>query len=242
MITLMLSYIVGFFVIGGVAMYFANRRVDAVTRRARWTKYGVYIVIVLVVIGSALGGTLYFLLLCVLIVGLGAYELICAAQQNSDAKKRLPMLLMSAGIYLVLAGGLLAFAYHTNATTIVWVYLTVAAFDGFSQVTGQLLGRHQLARKISPNKTVEGTLGGLIVAALMAVLLRALPGFLVARAIGVSMLVSLAGLCGDLAASWYKRQHGLKDFGTLLPGHGGVLDRFDSFFAAGTVFWLYSLL
>jgi phosphatidate cytidylyltransferase len=69
-----------------------------------------------------------------------------------------------------------------------------------------------------------------------------LPGFLVVRAIDVSMLVSLAGLCGDLAASWYKRQYGIKDFGALLPGHGGVLDRFDSFFAAGTVFWLYSLL
>ena len=145
-------------------------------------------------------------------------------------------------VYLMLASGLFAFAHSNSPDTIIFVYLVVAVFDGFSQVCGQLLGKHRLAPFISPGKTVEGSLGGLLVAVGIACFLRALPGFSAAQSVFVGILLSVAGLAGDLLASWYKRLNRIKDFGRILPGHGGMLDRFDSLIAAATVFWLYGLV
>jgi phosphatidate cytidylyltransferase len=110
-------------------------------------------------------------------------------------------------------------------------------FDGFSQVFGQLLGKLQLTRSISPSKTVEGAVGGGIAAVLSAILLGGLVGVSSSRAVAASVVIVFAALAGDLAASWIKRISGVKDFSCLLPGQGGVLDRFDSFLVAAPV-WL----
>jgi phosphatidate cytidylyltransferase len=82
---------------------------------------------------------------------------------------------------------------------------------------------------------VEGALGGTLAAGAIAVLLGPLCGLRAAFALRTGLVVAAAGLCGDLAASWVKRSWGVKDFGTLLPGQGGVLDRFDSFIVAGAL-------
>lgn len=240
MLTMVFGCLAGFFLLGGIAMFFANQRVDAPTKRSRWLKYGVYVLIVHLVIGSALAGALYFSLLMLLVAGLGAVELFRLYRLTGCTRQRLPIMLLSGGIYLALASGLLMFAVHTPAATVIFVYLTVATFDGFSQVTGQLLGKHRLAPRISPHKTIEGTFGGLLAAVAIAILLRSLAGLSFGQAGSLAVYLSLAGLCGDLAASWCKRLHGVKDFGHLLPGHGGVLDRFDSLLAAGSAFWLYT--
>jgi phosphatidate cytidylyltransferase len=119
-----------------------------------------------------------------------------------------------------------------------FVYGVIAANDAFAQITGQLLGNHPLAPHISPGKTIEGAVGGLLFAALLgsflftAIGLPAIQGFLIGVAIG------LAGLLGDLIFSSWKRAVGVKDFSNLLGAHGGVLDRFDSLiFAAPVFFW-----
>ena len=116
-----------------------------------------------------------------------------------------------------------------------YVYLVVAFFDGFSQVSGQLFGRHRITPRISPAKTVEGSVGGLIAAILAGVALRGLPDISVMRALILCGEIVFGAFAGDLAASWVKRKSGVKDFGGLLPGHGGVLDRFDSLLFAGPV-------
>jgi phosphatidate cytidylyltransferase len=140
--------------------------------------------------------------------------------------------------YVALGAGALLFAYDAAPPQTVFVYMVVAVFDGFSQVAGQLFGRRQFARRISPAKKVEGTAGGLLAATACAVLLRSLIGVTVTRAIAAALLIEAAAFAGDLAASWVKRRQGVKDFGNLLPGHGGVLDRFDSFLPAAAAAWL----
>lgn len=105
--------------------------------------------------------------------------------------------------------------------------------------SGRAFGRRKLAVNVSPNKTWEGLLGGLALAVLTAVVLQLLfgPGWpplaVLLPLVVVSVLFSVGG---DLFESMIKRQHGAKDSGSLLPGHGGVLDRIDSLTAAGPIF------
>jgi len=114
-----------------------------------------------------------------------------------------------------------------------WVYLaafTTFATDSGAYAVGRLLGRHKLAPRISPSKTVEGGIGGLIAGALAAMALNRLLGLDQpdAAMLALGAGAAVAGQFGDLAESLIKRSAGVKDMGTLLPGHGGVLDRLDS--------------
>ena len=107
--------------------------------------------------------------------------------------------------------------------------------DAGAYFVGIKFGKHKLAPVVSPNKTIEGALGG-IVSAMLTMLVYALVldlipgGFIVNYALALlyGLVGSLAGMFGDLCFSVIKRQTGIKDYGNLIPGHGGVLDRFDS--------------
>lgn len=115
------------------------------------------------------------------------------------------------------------------------------AADIGAYAAGRLLGRHKLAPQVSPGKTVEGFFGGLGAVAVVGVLgSRALelPQNPVLPLFLLVALTALASVLGDLFESMVKRQAGVKDSGTLLPGHGGLLDRLDSLLAAGPVFAL----
>ena len=122
----------------------------------------------------------------------------------------------------------------------------VSAFcsDTMALFTGMALGKHKLAPLVSPKKTVEGSLGGLVGGMVGMVLFRIIfflctevqlniPWCVLLGLIGAAM-----GQLGDLAFSAVKREFGIKDYGRLLPGHGGVLDRFDSVIFAAPVLWL----
>ena len=119
--------------------------------------------------------------------------------------------------------------------------------DTFAYFTGRLIGRHKLAPVISPKKTVEGSIGGIV----FAVGAFAANGAIVA-ARGVvpsypalllcGLVVSVVSQIGDLALSAIKREYDIKDYGRIFPGHGGVLDRFDSVIATAPLILLFSLL
>ena len=119
-----------------------------------------------------------------------------------------------------------------------YIYLIPFIFgwvtDTFAYFCGRLFGRHKLIPTVSPKKTVEGAIGGIIFCALATWLY----GFIVSKCFEVSpnylaliltgLAVSVVSMIGDLVMSAIKREYGIKDYGKLLPGHGGILDRFDS--------------
>ncbi|MBR2559551.1 MAG: phosphatidate cytidylyltransferase [Firmicutes bacterium] len=113
---------------------------------------------------------------------------------------------------------------------LIWlVLITAFGTDIFAYFSGYFLGRHKLCPALSPKKTVEGAVGGMLGSALLSVVF----GLIFARKILVHCLIigligSVFAQCGDLSASALKRRMGIKDYGNLIPGHGGILDRFDS--------------
>jgi phosphatidate cytidylyltransferase len=120
--------------------------------------------------------------------------------------------------------------------------LIVWGYDTGAYAAGRWLGRRHLLETISPSKTVEGVLGGLLVATLAAGVGAWLTGLAPWHPLVLGPLVGLAAQAGDLAESLLKRAAGRKDSGVLIPGHGGILDRLDSFLFAAPVLAGYAML
>lgn len=109
--------------------------------------------------------------------------------------------------------------------------------DVFQFTWGKLLGRHAIIPKISPNKTWEGFVGGVLTTTVLGYFLRFLTPFSEVESLVVSFVIACAGFVGDVVVSAVKRDIGLKDTGTLIPGHGGILDRIDSLAITSVVFF-----
>jgi phosphatidate cytidylyltransferase len=112
--------------------------------------------------------------------------------------------------------------------------------DIFAFCCGKTLGRHKLCPGTSPGKTVEGAVGAVVLTTALFTLLSGsvfagTPMSALHLRVGLGVLLSITGQCGDLVMSSIKRDVGTKDFATLLPGHGGFLDRFDSLIFVGPV-------
>ncbi|NMA28339.1 MAG: phosphatidate cytidylyltransferase [Burkholderiales bacterium] len=127
----------------------------------------------------------------------------------------------------------------TGAGLVTWLVTLCAATDVGAYFVGKALGRTKLCPQVSPGKTVEGALGGLILATLIGWYLGRWFGIAPAHCLTLAILGSLTAQVGDLWESALKRDVGVKDSGNLIEGHGGVLDRFDSYFLAAPVFYLY---
>jgi len=118
--------------------------------------------------------------------------------------------------------------------------LTVWGFDTAAFFTGRYFGRHKLLAAVSPSKTWEGVAGGLALAIIAAVAVTRPIGVPWYHAIAIGLLTGIAGQLGDLAESLLKRQTHVKDSGTIMPGHGGILDRVDSILFAVLVVYFYA--
>jgi len=106
-------------------------------------------------------------------------------------------------------------------------------------LVGSRWGKNKLMVRISPKKTWEGTLGGAVLAVLAAWgLSRLIPDFTLIQWIGLSQVAAVGSNVGDLVESMFKRSVGIKDSGQILPGHGGLLDRFDAFIYCLPLYWL----
>lgn len=123
------------------------------------------------------------------------------------------------------------------------LYTSVWLADGGAFYIGTYMGKRKLYPAISPNKTWEGAFGSLLGGALGAVIIRTIfdmQGISIAGAAGIGAVIGIAALLGDLIESMFKRDAGVKDSSSFIPGHGGILDKLDGFLVAGPV--LYFML
>ena len=152
---------------------------------------------------------------------------------------------------LIYVAVMLSYIYQTrameNGIFVVWlIFVSSWGNDTCAYFTGVFFGKHKMAPHLSPKKTVEGAVGGIVGAALLGgiygfvisndvTMLHPVYAFAAASAGG-----ALLSIVGDLAASAIKRNYEIKDYGKLIPGHGGILDRYDSvIFTAPAVFWVF---
>lgn len=125
---------------------------------------------------------------------------------------------------------------YSSFTLVAWLILVVQASDVLQYVWGKSLGRHLLAPRVSPSKTIEGLAGGMISASLLGMALAPITPFTWWQAGLVGLAVTTMGFLGGLIMSAIKRDRGVKDWGTLVQGHGGILDRLDSLVFSAPVF------
>ena len=169
-------------------------------------------------------------------------ELIWSFRKKTTMEFETVAVTLLAGIVIpLLLSGVVRLATRENGSvSVLFVFLVVFSGDIFAYLIGVAVGRHKVAPRISPNKTVEGCAGGLIasigVGLLYGVILRGAGYEINLSALGAcAFLGALAGQMGDLCFSAVKRLFGVKDFSRLIPGHGGMMDRFDSMVWAATL-------
>ena len=158
--------------------------------------------------------------------------------------------LFAALVFLGLPCALMLFMYRSDlfgqmagAHLILLVFGLLWVNDIFAYLTGRWLGRHKLFERVSPGKTIEGSLGGLVFTVIgMVVFCRYAAWLPVSAAVGMAAIAVVFGTLGDLCESMLKRQAGVKDSGRLIPGHGGILDRFDSVLFSVPFIFVYLLL
>ncbi|MCR5778850.1 MAG: phosphatidate cytidylyltransferase [Lachnospiraceae bacterium] len=175
-----------------------------------------------------------FVVILSMIAAMIAYVLTYPKYKVSEAKQ-----VFFGEVYIPV---MLSFIYllwrdHGFKMTIL-VFISSWVCDTCAYFTGKTFGRHKLAPVLSPKKSIEGSVGGVLGSALVGVLYGYLFGFMPGY---MALLCGIAGAIsqfGDLFASAIKREHGIKDYGNLIPGHGGIMDRFDSVIITAPIIYI----
>jgi phosphatidate cytidylyltransferase len=176
--------------------------------------------------------------------------LIATLRQGGDFAQTVPAAAgtLLGAVYLGALGGTIAALCTLHPRTdaawrMVLLLAIIMASDTFAFFVGHALGRHRLLPSVSPGKTVEGALGGLVGGVAGALVVRAIgmPSLPLVHAISLGAGVAALGIVGDLDESLLKRWAGVKDSGRLFPGHGGMLDRLDSLLFGAPVLYYYFL-
>jgi phosphatidate cytidylyltransferase len=182
------------------------------------------VLLALVFIGESIFNTAFLI-----ITVLGLSELIKMTKKHEN--------LRIAGVLYVVCGFLAFIGIRGESLSVaLWIIVTIWLTDSAAYFVGKYYGRHKLAPKISPKKTWEGSIGGLVAGILTTIAFIHWLDYSFGYALFLGVLISVVGQIGDLVESFVKRRCGVKDSGNLLPGHGGILDRFDSLLLVSIVF------
>jgi phosphatidate cytidylyltransferase len=232
--------ILAYFALGTAGIWYVNRHKEPEVARKAWIKHVTYFIITNSLFFVIAFGARAFHFIAVVIIIVGFFELIKLFFESGF--RHSVFFIVSLFILSVLSAGFFFFSKMEHRL-ILFAFLILCIFDGFSQVTGQVFGKRKLFPNVSPNKTVEGLAGGVIMAVVSTFIFRQLlPDTKLPVAMLLSTVVALCAFAGDTAKSVYKRKYNVKDFSGLIPGHGGFLDRFDSLIAGGAGVALLGLL
>lgn len=221
------------FVSGAFFLIHINRKLGVDRSREQWTKFFSYVILFNLIWNSKIFSDILFMILA------GVIVIFCSAEWWSAIQKIRGRLLLAVGFIIILLG-FWRFLYLADSL-ILFTFFVVILFDGSSQISGQLFGKIPITPKISPSKTLEGLLGGIIITLGTVLLVRNSFEEGWVELIGLSLLIIMFAFTGDLLASSVKRRAGLTIFSRMLPGHGGILDRYDSLLMAGCAVFLFSL-
>ncbi len=198
---------------------------------------GVVMVYLVLLIGQPIWA--FYVLVILLIALMIAYVLQFPRYTTSK--------MMQVFFGVIYVGVMLSFVYLTRMADqglkLVWlIFIASWICDTCAYLTGMLIGKHKLTPKLSPKKSVEGAIGGVIGSALVGLLYGVIinlgdAAFISAVISGIGAVISQFG---DLTASAIKRNHDIKDYGKLIPGHGGILDRFDSVIITAPIVFILS--
>ena len=159
--------------------------------------------------------------------------------------KRQPLATYIAAVLYPAAGlGLVVYYARYSAFPMIFLMFFIVSWvtDSFAMLSGSMFGKRKLCPFLSPKKTVEGAIGGTVAAVFAFVIYGIIVDEPLLECAILGLILSAAAQCGDLLASALKRAYGIKDFGKLFPGHGGVMDRFDSMLLVAHVFNIYSII
>ncbi len=131
--------------------------------------------------------------------------------------------------------------YSHAGAWVIMIFVTIWMCDTAAYFCGLYFGKHKLFERVSPKKTIEGALGGFIFAIIVAVICRQIfaKGLRLQEALIIGLIIGIVGQISDLVESLFKRDAGVKDSSTLIPGHGGMLDRFDSEMLVAPIVYFY---
>ena len=229
------------FALGGIGISVINRKLDAEKRKMNRVKFLVYLIIFIIILTSILVNKNAFAGMSVVLFSVSLFEILIVGKPNHQTLSQNRIVFISLGIFTLLAFFFSLFVLLPSSV-IVFTYAIVVVFDGASQISGQIAGKRKMLPALSPNKTWEGLAGGTLSAVITSVILHEYPGFSLSYSFFFGIFVCFCSLFGDLAASAFKRAFNAKDFGNLLPGQGGMLDRFDSFLASGAAVGILGFL
>jgi phosphatidate cytidylyltransferase len=177
----------------------------------------------------------------VLVVAAGALLIAMTAIALEGPSESTFLKMAVAALGILYCSVLFGFIVLLRRELVVLLLVIIWAGDTAAYYGGRAFGRHPLAPRISPKKTVEGAVAGLVGSVVVGIVVGvSIAGELPAKLLAASVVTAVSGQIGDLAESALKRSAGVKDSSSILPGHGGMLDRLDSLlFAAPVFYWFF---
>jgi phosphatidate cytidylyltransferase len=217
-----------YFLIGAFVISTINKKKSDRERKENWLKYFSYLVIISILFTSIIFGQKLFHYLSILIIFFGYFEIVMLIILTRKVLTGFVTLaFFTLGFYGFCKFSLL------DQNLLLYALFLVTVFDAFSQLTGQLFGKRKLLPSISPNKTIEGLIGGYMFSLFTSILLCKLLNISIYQSMVLGTGISAFAFLGDISASFFKRKFEVKDFSQMLPGQGGFLDRFDSLIFSG---------